>query len=54
MADPPRADTLCVAVAQGDHVRDAAPDVVAALRTERPAARPISACGGPNSGRPGG
>ena len=53
VADPPRADTLCVAVAQDDHVRDAAPNVVAALRTERPSARPMSACGGPNDGRPG-
>lgn len=53
VADPPRADTLCVAVSQGDHVRDAAPDVIAALRTERPDARPMSACGGPAGGRPG-
>lgn len=53
VADPPRADTLCVGVTRGDHVHDAAPEVVAALRTERPDARPMSACGGFTGGRPG-
>ena len=53
VADPPPADTLCVAVVRGDRIRDAAPAVVAALRTERPDARPMSACGGFYPGRPG-
>ena len=53
VSDPPRADTLCVAVARGDNVHDAAPEVVSALRAERVNVRPMSACGGPNGRRPG-
>jgi hypothetical protein len=53
LADPAPAAAVCLGLAQGDRVRDAPPRVLAALRTERPTLRPLSACAGGNGMEPG-